>query len=940
MAKVSRHGLLQACVLGFCALFVAGNANADCTVQGDKNADPASLVNKQRVICNAVDPNPYVGSIEASATDTFGNVVTLRAEARLLGDVSLFDQSLVQLIDQSSIANLGGFGISVDSDKAGISNIFLSGSSSIDATNGIVLRAREGSAGSGITLTRNSKIQATQTGIKVIGTGNFVKIEDQASLTAATGVFISEVDSTNNSVTMSGQTLIKASGDSASGVYVEGSGNKVGLSGTAKITTDGGSAANPSRGVVLTGNKNSLTMQDNAAITGSGLGTVGVRVDGSQNSVILNGNSAIAQNGGVSGSIGVVLGGNANTLTLNNTSSIKSEGIGVAVTGTGNTINVAANAQIETDFHSGSAVQFFGAGNTLINAGSIIDTNNFNSTTVLGSAGADTVINRGFIFANGAFNKAVSLGDGDDTLTLDTGSDIVSPAGIDGGSGANTLLLNGTGTDNNQFLNWTLLTVDGVDWTLGGNSNFFNINVFEGNLSINGKVTANEVNVNVGGSLGGNGTLTVKGTVINKGTLDPGNSVGDLQIVGSLVQEGGDYEVQFDSNGIDRQDVSGTAELLADPDLPEIKVVALGGSTGASGVILKADGGITGSFGAVSYEGNGAASVTQTATTVSIVTFDGTNTAANSFAGTQTGLDFLDGLAGEQRAGLSGCHGACLFDQGPADHHLWVQGFGRFYQEDTANGNQSYAYRVAGTTMGGDMGIAPGLRLGGSLGYGNTAISLSDDGADSSINNVLGAIYANYQQGRFFVTGALSGGWQGYDLSRTVTVDNVQQTAQANPDGALMGISLQTGMCICGHDGWSFVPSLGFDYQHQWMDGFTEQGGGAAGVSMDSQSSDAIRLRAQAWVGKDFVTKDVVITPHASFGVTEQFNMGGTATGSFGNGDGFGIAQIDGQRTMGDLGAGVDVTLRNGVTLYANYDGQVWGDGYANAVIGGVRISW
>jgi hypothetical protein len=27
-------------------------------------------------------------------------------------------------------------------------------------------------------------------------------------------------------------------------------------------------------------------------------------------------------------------------------------------------------------------------------------------------------------------------------------------------------------------------------------------------------------------------------------------------------------------------------------------------------------------------------------------------------------------------------------------------------------------------------------------------------------------------------------------------------------------------------------------------------------------------------------------------------------------------------------------------SLYANYDGQVWGGGYANAVIGGVRINW
>ena len=88
------------------------------------------------------------------------------------------------------------------------------------------------------------------------------------------------------------------------------------------------------------------------------------------------------------------------------------------------------------------------------------------------------------------------------------------------------------------------------------------------------------------------------------------------------------------------------------------------------------------------------------------------------------------------------------------------------------------------------------------------------------------------------------------------------------------------------------------------------------------------------------MTNDVIVTPHASLGVIEQFNMGGTATGSFASGDGFGIAMIDGDRTIGDLGAGVDVSLRNGVAFYADYNGQIWGGGHDNAVIGGVRVSW
>ena len=83
-----------------------------------------------------------------------------------------------------------------------------------------------------------------------------------------------------------------------------------------------------------------------------------------------------------------------------------------------------------------------------------------------------------------------------------------------------------------------------------------------------------------------------------------------------------------------------------------------------------------------------------------------------------------------------------------------------------------------------------------------------------------------------------------------------------------------------------------------------------------------------------------MVTPHLNLGVIEQFTMGGTATGNFANGEAFGVSTIDGDRTIGDLGAGVDVNLRNGVALYVNYDAQVWGGGYNNAVIGGLRMSW
>src|SRR5439155_12664832 len=127
--------------------------------------------------------------------------------------------------------------------------------------------------------------------------GDRITLSDQAALSSNfQGIIISGVDSTKNTVELGGKTSIQVSGPFTSGIFVEGSANAIRLSSTAAITANGGSPTQPSRGVVLTGNKNTLTMQDSASIIGSGLGSTGVQVFGTQDSVTLNDKSSIVQN--------------------------------------------------------------------------------------------------------------------------------------------------------------------------------------------------------------------------------------------------------------------------------------------------------------------------------------------------------------------------------------------------------------------------------------------------------------------------------------------------------------------------------------------------------------------------------------------------------------------------------------------------------------------
>ncbi len=520
------------------------------------------------------------------------------------------------------------------------------------------------------------------------------------------------------------------------------------------------------------------------------------------------------------------------------------------------------------------------------------------------------------------------------TLILTTGAHLNSAAGAFGG-GNSLLGLGGTGSEDEVFTGFGAL-VQG-DWSLSGASNFVGIQVGMGRLAINGPITSTGFGtlINPDGTLGGNGTLT--STLLSFGTLAPGNSVGTLNVIGNVTQTDGSFEAQYDEHGIDRLTVTGTTTLAG---APVVNVISLGGTSGGSGIILSSTGGITGSFAAVNVHGNSAATLIQSATDIRLITLDGTAIEANDVAATQAGLDFLDVISSEQIAGLAICDETCAIGSNPNRRHAWMRGFGRFASQEANDGNQPFTYDTAGSALGGDIAIAKGLRLGGSFGYSYTDVDLSQQAGDTGINSTLGALYASYQSGRFFATASIGGGWQGYDISRKVTVNGAEDDASATTNAWLANAGIQAGMHLRFPGNWLLVPSAGITYQHQWVDGYQEHGASSADIAVNGHQNDAVRVKSQLWLGRDIDFTDVTLTPHLTVGVAQQFAFGGNAGGSFSNGSDFDIALNDQDRTVGLIGLGLDATLSNGLTTYLAYDGQFATNDHVHAVSAGLRYSW
>jgi len=248
-------------------------------------------------------------------------------------------------------------------------------------------------------------------------------------------------------------------------------------------------------------------------------------------------------------------------LTMAEGSSILGNRVSTGTVASANSLTMAINSSITNTANVSTSVRGTSASNIFDIAGTISGTNN-----------------------------SVSLLNGDDTLILRTGANLVGAA-AGGIGGTDTVILYGSNTEEANFDQFESLQMNGADWTLSGTSNFGTADINSGILRNNGAIAAN-VNVNSGAEFGGTGTTI--GNVTNDGSVAPGASIGTQSITGNYVQNsGGDLIIEFDSTSSDLLDITGSATLDGRVTFSEF---AGGTADGTTYTFLQTTGGITGSF--------------------------------------------------------------------------------------------------------------------------------------------------------------------------------------------------------------------------------------------------------------------------------------------------------------------------------------------------------
>ena len=338
------------------------------------------------------------------------------------------------------------------------------------------------------------------------------------------------------------------------------------------------------------------------------------------------------------------------TVTLGAEAAIEAEGIGVYVPGRRRFIPDVV-VPLNGDGDGGSYIRDGGAATVTLGENARIEAGDrgvaANETAVVTLGAGASVIGgeKGVYGGNGPTGDVIDsagtieggdyslfLRGGDDRVTLRTGANLVGL--VDGGAGTDSLTLRGSGSEDEDFVNFETLTMDGVDWTLSGSAAFAETHVVGGTLTVGGLFDGGDVAIDPGaglvteadatldafsfrsdGSVVNNGTITantlvfgpestlsgagdVIGSVTLLGLVAPGNSVGTLTFTGDTTF-GSSSVLEVDVSPVDGSDqiVVEDGSLTIEPGA-QLSVNLLGGGfeEGTTFTFLQADDGISGSF--------------------------------------------------------------------------------------------------------------------------------------------------------------------------------------------------------------------------------------------------------------------------------------------------------------------------------------------------------
>ena len=831
--------------------------------------------------------------------------------------------------------------------------------------------------GSGTLILAGAPLNTGSTPAAVTISGGTLQIGDGGAL-AASGAFGGAV--VNNASLVFDYS---AAGGSATLGNLSGAGTLV-KNGTGTLIM----AQNPTATGTTTINAGTLQVGNGGALAASGGFTGGVvnngalvydftSAGGTSSLAQLSGTGSLAKNG--SGTLILTANPTHSGATTINAGTLQVGNGGALAASGGFNGTVVNNATLAYDFTAAGGTSTLaamsGSGN-LVKSGSgtlILSAPPAHTGTTTINAGTLQLGNGGALPASGGLGSGL-VNNGSLVLDYSAAGGSVSLSSLSGTGG---VVKNGTGT-----LNFT-----------GTNTHTGALQVNAGAVAVNGTI-ASAVTVNSGASLGGTGTIANALTANAGGVIAPGNSIGTLNVSGSLTFNAGSvFRVEADAAGAsDRINVSG-APGTATINGGTVDVQAGAGTYGPATLytLVNATGGVTGAFAAVtsnlafltpslSYNANNVfLTLTRNAVAFPAVALTPNQTAvsrmlepvanAGPAGDTAVVINGILGLSAPQaRAAFDAIGGASIVElrrassgfahgfvdeidarlrqadaAAPAGRGLWgkVGGSGR----DTDGDGNAFGHRQrgSGVALGVDAELRNDVRFGIAASYNDSSLRFDGSG-DAGRNRSAGlAVYARARAGAWTLRSAAGLAVGDNRMDRALLYGPIARTARGEFTTTSTVASFEAGYDIA-LKGVTLRPIAGVTWVRSRHRGFTESAAGALDLAVAGRTTDSLRTSLGAALPFSLAIAGVMlrgeprllwVREHGDLNAPLDAALTGAAPGG-----GFSVAGVRLRRDSLAAGLTVSGGVARGVDVYA--DARVDGnrDQLAYAASVGVRLLW
>ena len=266
---------------------------------------------------------------------------------------------------------------------------------------------------------------------------------------------------------------------------------------------------------------------------------------------------------------------------------------------------------------------------------------------------------------------------------------------------------------------------------------------------------------------------------------------------------------------------------------------------------------------------------------------------------------------------------------------------GNSHDADLQEGKADSAGTIAGIDgKVGDHGV-----IGALFAYDNAAVTMGGDNSHATIESYTGGLYGAWHDDGFYLNALGAYTRNDYKSERNILFPGAAATANGSTNGNQATANLDGGYDWNLTDRLTLGPVLGVQYVHLDVDGFNEIGASGADLAVNSQSMDS--LQSRVGVRADYhlltlATSSFAAEIHAAW--QHEYLNDSRGIGANFIGDGlapFSVQTAPPLRDAAVVGLGLNFTFHNRLTLFAEYELELWRASYFEQTVnGGARISF